>query len=195
MSTKYSNPRIAPFEVIAKQNMDIVEGVARSFFPPPGNDESDLRQEALMSLHKASEKFNPYKGASFRTFAYDVVRKDVISFIRSANSKTNGQLNDAESMDVEEKGVNGKAKMMMYDVTKDESVLCPERVILSSEWLREFAEEYAKLSEDDKRSYSLIAIAGFTVSGAIKISGLDVKNRTQRARRILRKSVAESPIG
>jgi hypothetical protein len=61
-------------------------------------DYEDLEQEAVLALFRAVDKFDPERGASFKTFAHTVIEKDLIDWLRK-NGKS-GRLRRHVSSDL-----------------------------------------------------------------------------------------------
>lgn len=53
-------------------------------FPSPQAFEDDMRSDALMALGRAVERFNPWRGIKFSTFACNVIVRDLVRRSKSA---------------------------------------------------------------------------------------------------------------
>ncbi len=53
-------------------------------FPSPQSFEDDMRSDALMALGRAVERFNPWRGIKFSTFACNVIVRDLVRRSKSA---------------------------------------------------------------------------------------------------------------
>jgi len=73
---------------------NIVSKISRSFFLV-GGDPEDLVQEGMIGLYKAIKHFKQDKNASFSTFAYLCIRRQIQSAIKVASSKRNMMLTKA----------------------------------------------------------------------------------------------------
>ena len=58
--------------------------IARDYFLP-GAERKDVEQEAMIALWDAAERWDPKRGASFKTFANLVIRRKLASVVRRAN--------------------------------------------------------------------------------------------------------------
>ena len=58
-----------------------------------GADEEDLIQEGMIGLIKAINDYKPDRGASFKTFAFTCVRRQMLTAVSSSNSQKNTPLN------------------------------------------------------------------------------------------------------
>ncbi len=100
----------------------VVKQTARSFFLF-GGDASDVIQEGMLGLYKAIKNYN--QQSSFKTFASLCIKRNIISAVKSANSKKHTALNnyvDFSSVDSDD-GV----ETYLGDTTFDPSEMFDER--------------------------------------------------------------------
>ena len=79
-------------ETLIKRYGPMITGQSRSLYII-GADEEDLIQEGMIGLVKAVNNYRPDKGASFKTFAFMCVRRQLITAVNNSNNKKNGPLN------------------------------------------------------------------------------------------------------
>lgn len=84
-------------ETLIKRYGPLVTRQSRSLYII-GADEEDIIQEGMIGLVKAVNDYKPDKGASFKTFAYMCVRRQLITAVNSSNNKKNGPLNSYVSI-------------------------------------------------------------------------------------------------
>ena len=100
----------------------VVKQTARSFFLF-GGDASDVIQEGMLGLYKAVKSYN--QQSSFKTFASLCIKRNIISAVKSANSKKHTALNnyvDFSSVDSED-----GAETYLGDTTFDPAEMFDER--------------------------------------------------------------------
>lgn len=64
-------------EYIVERNLGLVYSMFRRF-NSPGQDEDDRLSEAMCGLCRAVERFNPWKGYRFSTYAYNVIARSLM---------------------------------------------------------------------------------------------------------------------
>ncbi len=69
-------------EHLVKANLGLVF-MLLTRFPSPQAFEDDMRSDALMALGRAVERFNPWRGIKFSTFACNVIVRDLVRRSRS----------------------------------------------------------------------------------------------------------------
>jgi RNA polymerase sporulation-specific sigma factor len=87
----------AAFERLAERHADLIHAITNKYFPPPGFGWEDLLQEASFGLHKAVRDYRADRESGFRNFAEIVIRRQVITAIKSATRKKHHPLNEAAS--------------------------------------------------------------------------------------------------
>lgn len=73
---------------------NMINKISRSFFLL-GGDTEDLIQEGMIGLYKAIKKYSEGKNASFSTFAYTCIKRQIQNAIKQAGSKRNMTLSTA----------------------------------------------------------------------------------------------------
>lgn len=83
-------------EVLFRRFNPLIQKISRGYFLL-GADYSDIVQEALVGLYKASMTFDSTKEASFKTYASLCIKRNILSAIKSANREKNKSLNQSLS--------------------------------------------------------------------------------------------------
>ena len=78
-----------------EDNVKIAYHVANKFTPTVMVDEDDLKQTALWGLHKATKSFKEEKG-KFSTFAYRIIRNEIIKELKKWQHKEALSLDEME---------------------------------------------------------------------------------------------------
>lgn len=89
IGTKKNNEAM---ETLIKRYGPLVTRQSRSLYII-GADEEDLIQEGMIGLIKAINDYKPDRGASFKTFAFTCVRRQMLTAVSSSNSQKNTPLN------------------------------------------------------------------------------------------------------
>ena len=89
-------------ETLIKRYGPLVTRQSRSLYII-GADEEDLIQEGMIGLIKAINDYKPDRGASFKTFAFTCVRRQMLTAVSSSNSQKNTPLNHYTSIYGDEK--------------------------------------------------------------------------------------------
>ena len=84
-------------ECLLERYRDMVRKEARKFFLA-GGDEEDLIQEGMIGLFKAITSYEEGKNASFSTFAYLCVQRQIYTTITAFNRKKHSPLNTSISL-------------------------------------------------------------------------------------------------
>ncbi len=130
-------------EHILNKYKPMVNSVARSFFLV-GAELDDLIQEGMIGLYRACQKFSA-DNASFKTFAYICVRRQIQSAIKSANRQKNKMLNNYVSLDNQggfklNENTSGEDAILILP----SNTLSPDNQIIEKENLLEMVESIKK---------------------------------------------------
>ncbi len=109
----------------------VVSSVARSYFLM-GAELDDLIQEGMIGLYKACQKFSE-KQASFKTFAYLCIKRQIQTAVKQANRQKNRMLNNYVSLDSQggyKTGENGEDEAVLILPSKE---LSPDAEIIQKE--------------------------------------------------------------
>ena len=85
-------------EVLVGRFVRLVKMRARPLFLA-GGDSEDLTQEGLLGLLAAIRTYDPYGGASFRTYAETCIRRRLLTAIKAAARSKHSPLNQAISFE------------------------------------------------------------------------------------------------
>jgi len=133
----------------------LVSSVARSFFLV-GAEPEDLIQEGMIGLYKATQSYQDSSSASFRTFAYLCVKRQIQTAVKHSNTQKNKLLNNYISLD-SQGGIHGT------DIDGEEAVLIlpsnslsPDDEIIAKETYEELLDKIKKaLSPLERRVLEL----------------------------------------
>lgn len=116
------------FSRLVSRFRPLIKAQCRSLFAP-GASVEDLRQEALIGFFKATRDYKANLG-SFSAFATLCVRRQVITFVKTATRKKHYVLNKAASLDAPIYSDNSDTLLQMLsfvphsaDATKDDDIL------------------------------------------------------------------------
>lgn len=141
-----------------------------------GADPEDLLQEGMIGLFRAIHRYDPERGASFKTFASRCIDRRMQSAIRDASAAKHAPLNSALSLDDE------PSEWITY--TDD-----PELRLLDNDAFQERLQSYkSKLSAFENQVLDLY-LQGFTrqeIAEGISSPVKSVDNALQRIRSKLR---------
>ncbi len=116
--------------IIIERYKNLVKIKSRTYFLVGGENE-DLIQEGMIGLIKAMKDFDITKGASFNTFADLCISRQMITAIRSANSKKYQLLNQSYSLNTFL--LNEKDEEVEYIDLLESGDKSPEEVLISYE--------------------------------------------------------------
>ena len=152
---------------------------AKNFFII-GAEKEDLVQEGLLGLLKAIKSYN-FEKSSFNTFANLCVRRQILSAIKSANSKKNSALNEAilnSSAKSEEKSI-----LELETMSSDSS---PEDIFFNQKKLKDFQEYTEKnFSKLEKEVFDYL-IRGYSykeIAVQLKNNPKSIDNAIQRIKK------------
>ena len=116
----------------------MVSKISRSFFLV-GGDPEDIIQEGMIGLYKAIKNYKEEKNATFSTFAYLCIRRQIQSAIKIASSKRNMMLSKAvpivEEFDEEDEPIG---------LVLPSTSLLPDDQMISKENMKEVKEKIEK---------------------------------------------------
>jgi len=96
-----------------EDNLEIAYHVANKFTPTVMVDEEDLKQVALWGLYKATKNFKKEEGYAFSTFAYRVIRNEIIKELRKWQNKEAASLDE---MEIEVRDTNQGENVVMEQI-------------------------------------------------------------------------------
>ena len=117
----------------------VVSSVARSYFLM-GAELDDLIQEGMIGLYKACQKFSE-KQASFKTFAYLCIKRQIQTAVKQANRQKNKMLNNYISLDSQggyKTGENGEDEAVLILPSKE---LSPDAEMIQKENYKEIVKK------------------------------------------------------
>ena len=117
----------------------VVSSVARSYFLM-GAELDDLIQEGMIGLYKACQKFSE-KQASFKTFAYLCIKRQIQTAVKQANRQKNKMLNNYISLDSQggyKTGENGEDEAVLILPSEN---LSPDAEIIQKENYKEIVKK------------------------------------------------------
>ena len=96
-----------------------------------GGDREDLFQEGMIGLYKGIHSYKPTENMSFRGFVDMCIKRQLITVIRSANTKKNSPLNNYVSLNAQS---SEELDRVLEDILSVESSsVDPEEIILIKE--------------------------------------------------------------
>lgn len=156
----------------------LVKSLARRFHVK-GGDIEDLISEGTIGLCKAVRSFDENSGASFTTYAYTIVNREMINAAKKQSSKKNSLLNNAlpiRDAEIKTGGVDPEEPVLLEDDNKrlDERL----KKILS------------KLEYDVIQSY-IDGLSYAEISEKLSVSSKSVDNALARAKKKIAESIGE----
>ena len=118
-------------DFLLKKYKRLANKIARSYFLV-GADYDDLLQEAMIGLYKAIKNFKLNGKASFKTFAYLCISRNVQSAVKFANSKKNSILSEAISLSCGNNEDDEQLNLIIPSTS-----LSPDQELIESENLEE----------------------------------------------------------
>nr|WP_293994163.1 sigma-70 family RNA polymerase sigma factor [uncultured Fusobacterium sp.] len=144
-----------------------------------GAEKEDLVQEGLLGLLKAIKYYDPSK-TSFNNFAILCIRRQILSAIKSANSKKNMILNEAISNNL----ISDEYSTLELDFASNDS--SPEEIFFSKNKLENFQRfTLINFSELEKKVLEYI-IRGYSykeIAKQLEVSPKSIDNSIQRIRK------------
>lgn len=84
--TYYGNPSIEVRNQLVRLNTGLVRKIAHRFSYQCHEPYEDLEQMGFLGLIRAIERFNPYQGCAFSSFAVPYIRGEMLHFLRDKGS-------------------------------------------------------------------------------------------------------------
>ena len=127
----------------------LVVGLARRYFLL-GAEQEDLIQEGMLGLYKACQTYSEAQNASFKSFAYLCIKRQMQSAIKSANRQKNLVLNNALSLSSK----NGIVFVQAENAGENEKIIYLPPLQNSPENQMIEQESYNEMVENIKNSLS-----------------------------------------
>jgi len=131
--TKIQDGDINALNYIIDKYYDLVNMKANKFFII-GAEKSDIIQEGLIGLYKATKAFDPEKQNSFKTFANMCVERQIITAVKTANRQKNIPLNSAFSINAQLYDDNENSNTEVIDILDANYVEDPSDSITKKEY-------------------------------------------------------------
>jgi len=112
---------------------DLVNIKASKFFIV-GAEKSDIIQEGLIGLYKATKSFDSEKQNSFKTFANMCIERQIITAVKTANRQKNIPLNSAFSINTQLYDDNENNNTELIDILNTHYVEDPSDSIAKKEY-------------------------------------------------------------
>lgn len=112
---------------------DLVNMKANKFFII-GAEKSDIIQEGLIGLYKATKSFDTEKQNSFKTFANMCIERQIITAVKTANRQKNIPLNSAFSINTQLYDDNENNNTELIDILNTNYVEDPSDSIARKEY-------------------------------------------------------------
>ena len=167
------------------RHMGLVKYIVSSF-TILASDMDDLIQEGTIGLLDAIGKYDPSRGASFKTYASIEIRGNVFNAYRSRNSQKNSVLNNCLSVDaIREDLITGRESsytLISDDMTPEENAIFDEICDALSRCIS------TELTEKERHCLTL-KISGASVkeiAGIMNLSEKAVETAISRARKKLK---------
>lgn len=159
----------------------MVSRIVRGFFLIGGDDE-DLMQEGMIGLYKAIQTYNQENKATFSTFAYLCVLRQVQTAVRASLRKNKASLNAYVS--ISSQGmmvVDDRAGTGIYLISDE---LNPEENLIEREQKQELSKIIKKQLSDFEFSVLGLYLKGFSHSDIAQKFNKDIKSISNAIARI-----------
>ncbi|MCR4792302.1 MAG: sigma-70 family RNA polymerase sigma factor [Lachnospiraceae bacterium] len=181
----YEYPAILNF--LISRHTGLVFNIVKNINGIMPSDVDDFRQEGMIGLYDAIEKYDPSKGAGFRTYASVVIKNRILNTLSSRNSLKNSPLKDYISTDVSETDPqwNENKALQSPDMT-------PEEIALFDELKEKFGLAFReRLTESERISLSLKmkGVPVRKIAGVLGITEKAAEKAISRARKKIRDSI------
>lgn len=135
---------------IINKYYDLVNMKTNKFFIV-GAEKSDIIQEGLIGLYKATKSFNIQKQNSFKTFANMCIERQIITAVKTANRQKNIPLNSAFSINTQLYDDNEDNNTELIDILNTNYVEDPSDSITRKEYFDYINKSIAEnLSQHEK---------------------------------------------
>lgn len=171
-------------EILFSKFKPMVSSVARSYFLL-GAELDDLIQEGMIGLYKACQKFSE-KNASFKTFAYLCIKRQIQSAVKQANRQKNKILNSYVSLDAQggyKEGFGEEEALLIIPSNK----LSPDDEIIEKENYKEILEKIKRALTPLELKVLTLYLKGNSYQTISKMVGKNYKSVDNSLHRIKNK--------
>ncbi len=171
-------------EILFSKFKPMVSSVARSYFLL-GAELDDLIQEGMIGLYKACQKFSE-KNASFKTFAYLCIKRQIQSAVKQANRQKNKILNSYVSLDAQggyKEGVGEEEALLIIPSNK----LSPDDEMIEKENYKEILEKIKRALTPLELKVLTLYLKGNSYQTISKMVGKNYKSVDNSLHRIKNK--------
>ncbi len=151
----------------------MVKSICRGYFLLDG-DEEDLIQEGMIGLYKAIQTYSEDKKASFQTFAYICVLRQVQMAVRASLRKKQTNLNS--SLPITDQGmivVDEASGLGIYLLSEE---LNPEESLIENEQKQELTKKIKAVLSDFEFKVFSFYLKGFSANDIAAKTGKDAKS-------------------
>ncbi len=175
-------------EVLVERYKAFVRFCSKSYFLL-GADREDIIQEGMIGLYKAMMSFQEEKEASFKTFAYLCIKRQIQSAVKMSARKKHIPLNNYVSLQEEESGVAFFEHIGYTGKTRSDD---PEQLIIEQEEVRDAQDQIDKVLSDFEAEVLMHHLNGVPYGEIALLLHRDAKavdNALQRIKRKIEKIV------
>lgn len=150
-----------------------------------GADQDDVIQEGMIGLYKAVKAFDPEGKASFKTFADTCITNQILSAIKTANTKKNIPLNESVPLNAQD---DGEGELAEFIAASEEGE--PEAQALTSEILRALAGSSESPFSEMEIQVIQLRLQGYDYAEIAENLGKSTKSIDNAIQRVKKKIVA-----
>lgn len=156
---------------LLKKYKALVNKIARSYFLV-GGDMEDLVQEGMIGLYKSITHYHTDKSASFMTFAYTCIKRQIQTAIKVASSDKNKILSQA--LPIAE--IFSKDEDEEFEQIIPSNLPSPDDKVLENEKLTEIYNKIKETLSDLEKKILVLYLRGYSYNEIAKLSGLGKKS-------------------
>lgn len=173
LQQKHKNGDETALETLLEEFKPMVKSISRHYFLLDG-DEEDLVQEGMIGLYKAIESYSKEKNASFQTFAYVCILRQVQMAVRKSLRNKQNTLNTSlplsdQGMIVLDDANNSKFFLLSEDLN-------PEETLLENEQKQELTKKAKAVLSNFEFQVFAMFLKGFSISDIAQKTKKDAKS-------------------
>lgn len=163
----------------------MVSSVARSYFLL-GSELDDLIQEGMIGLYKACQNYSQNSSASFKTFAYLCIKRQIQSAVKHANRQKNKILNSYVSLDSQGGYKTGEGEEEALLILSS-SILTPDDEMIEKENYEEILDKIKRALSPLELKVLTLYLKGNSYQNISKVVGKNTKSVDNSLHRIKNK--------
>lgn len=170
-----------------RENMQLVNPIAKHYAKRCGLDPDDLRQVGVMGLLKAADTFRSERCTPFKAFARPHIRGAILHYLRDKATVVRYPRQLQENRELRHLGIHGHGALIrrVYcsEETMADAIPAADQATYQVERSELIQNTLRSLSEPERTAIKTVVLEGRSLRGAAKLTGVSAMTVQRRVKR------------